>query len=78
VVNKNPDAHYLIETRPEFTTYENFLGSDYLLDALGYNADKTIKRLGDAFFENMLIRDALVKETNSRYLSDGRITRATH
>jgi filamentous hemagglutinin len=70
VVSKNPGSKYLIETRPEFTLYENFLGSDYLLERLGYNADQTIKRLGDAFFENMLIRDALIKETNSRYLGD--------
>ncbi|MBK8188087.1 MAG: hemagglutinin repeat-containing protein [Cellvibrio sp.] len=69
-LHKNPDSKYLIETRPEFTLYENFLSSDYLLDALGYNADQTIKRLGDAFFENMLIRDALIKETNSRYIGD--------
>ena len=70
VVSKNPESKYLIETRPEFITYEKFLGSDYLLEALGYDADKTIKRLGDAFFENMLMRDALIKETNSRYIGD--------
>jgi len=70
VLSQNPNSKYLIETRPEFTLYENFLGSDYLLNALGYDVDKTIKRLGDAFFENQLIRDALIKQTNSRYIGD--------
>ncbi len=69
-LHKNPDSNYLIETRPEFTEYGRFLGSEYLLGKLGYDADKTIKRLGDAFFENQLIRDALIKETNSRYIGD--------
>ena len=70
VVSQNPDSDFLIETRPEFTEYGKFLGSDYLLDALGYNADQTIKRLGDAFFENQLIRDALIRETNSTSVAD--------
>lgn len=69
-LRQNPDSNYLIETRPEFTEYGSFLGSEYLLGKLGYDADKTIKRLGDAFFENQLIRDALIKETNSRYIGD--------
>ena len=70
VENKTPNSNVLIETRPEFTEYSNFLGSDYLLDAIGYNPDKTIKRLGDAFFENQLIRDALVRQTNTRFVGD--------
>ncbi|MDO8342614.1 MAG: hemagglutinin repeat-containing protein [Cellvibrio sp.] len=70
VENKAPGSNVLIETRPEFTEYSNFLGSDYLLDAIGYNPDKTIKRLGDAFFENQLIRDALVRQTNTRFVGN--------
>src|SRR5690606_28388978 len=44
VVNPDPDSNYLIEARPEYTEYTNFLGSDYLLGQLGYDPDKTIKR----------------------------------
>ena len=70
VVNKNHDSQFLIETRPEFTAFETFVGSDYLLGALGYDADKTIKRLADAFLENQIIRAALIKETNSAFIGD--------
>lgn len=68
VLAKSPDSRYLIETRPEFTDYQLFLGSDYLLEALGYDPDNTMQRLGDAFFENALIRDALMTQAGSRYL----------
>jgi filamentous hemagglutinin len=70
VYNTAPNSNYLIEARPEFTDYAKFLGSDYLLNALGYNPDKTIKRLGDAFYENQLIRDALRSQTNTRFLGN--------
>ncbi|WP_339896589.1 hemagglutinin repeat-containing protein [uncultured Gilvimarinus sp.] len=68
VENTAPEGQYLVETRPEYTEYGNFLGSDYLLDAIGYNPDKTHKRLGDAFYENQIIRDALMDQATTRYL----------
>lgn len=64
VENIAPEAQYLVETRPEYTEYGNFLGSDYLLDAIGYNPDKTQKRLGDAFYETQLVNQALVGQAN--------------
>jgi len=70
VYNTAPDSKYLIETRPEFTDYTKFLGSDYLLQALGYDPEKTLKRLGDAFYENQLIRDALRSQANTRFLGN--------
>ncbi len=70
VVNQSPSATYLIETRPEFTQLGNFLGSDYLLNALGYDPNKSIKRLGDAFYEDQLVRDALISQANTRYVDD--------
>jgi len=50
--------------------YTKFLGSDYLLQALGYDPEKTLKRLGDAFYENQLIRDALRSQANTRFLGN--------
>ena len=39
---------YLIETDPRFTSYGNFIGSDFLTSRLGWNGEGTLKRLGDA------------------------------
>ncbi|WP_049721647.1 hemagglutinin repeat-containing protein [Gilvimarinus polysaccharolyticus] len=64
VEDTSPEGQYLVETRPEYTEYGNFLGSDYLLSAIGYNPDKTHKRLGDAFYETQLVSQALVDQAN--------------
>ena len=59
---------YLIETHPALTRLKRFLNSDYLLDKLGYDIDRTQKRLGDGFYEQRLIREALVARTGQRFL----------
>ncbi len=59
---------YLIETHPALTHLKRFLNSDYLLDRLGYDIDRTQKRLGDGFYEQRLIREALVARTGQRFL----------
>ncbi|WP_020210961.1 hemagglutinin repeat-containing protein [Gilvimarinus chinensis] len=71
VENTTPEGQYLVETRPEYTEYGNFLGSDYLLNAIGYNPDKTQKRLGDAFYETQLVNQALVGQANLSFGADG-------
>ncbi|WP_343575839.1 filamentous hemagglutinin N-terminal domain-containing protein [Pseudomonas sp.] len=63
---------YLIETNPELTSLKSFLGSDYLLGQLGYDPDKSQKRLGDGLYEQRLIRDAVVARTGQRYI-DGMV-----
>lgn len=64
------DSHnYLIETNPAFASLKNFLSSDYMLGQLGYDADVTQKRLGDGFYEQRLIREAIVDRTGQRYLA---------
>ncbi|WP_447754793.1 two-partner secretion domain-containing protein [Pseudomonas nicosulfuronedens] len=60
---------YLIETNPELTSLKSFLSSDYLLGLLGYDPDKSQKRLGDGLYEQRLIRDAVVARTGQRYLA---------
>ncbi|MCJ1884706.1 filamentous hemagglutinin N-terminal domain-containing protein [Pseudomonas sp. LA21] len=60
---------YLIETNPELTSLKSFLSSDYLLGLLGYDPDKSQKRLGDGLYEQRLIRDAVVARTGQRYIN---------
>jgi filamentous hemagglutinin len=60
---------YLVETDPRFASYGGFLGSDYLLDRLGLEGDRTLKRLGDAFYETQLVMDQITSLTGRRYLS---------
>ncbi|MDM0030084.1 hemagglutinin repeat-containing protein [Variovorax saccharolyticus] len=60
---------FLIETDPRFANYRNWLGSDYLLNALGYDPNSVQKRLGDGFYEQKLIREQVAQLTGYRYLS---------
>lgn len=68
VTNDAPNHPYLVETNPEFTQYLNFISSDYFLDKLGLDPEKTATRLGDGFYETRLIRDAVFASTGRRYL----------
>ncbi|MDC0598435.1 hemagglutinin repeat-containing protein [Gammaproteobacteria bacterium] len=68
VTRPNPSALYLVETNPLFTGYTNFIGSDYFLNQLTIDPEITSKRLGDAFYENRLMREAIFSTTGQRYL----------
>ncbi|MCL2656988.1 MAG: filamentous hemagglutinin N-terminal domain-containing protein, partial [Betaproteobacteria bacterium] len=59
---------YLIETDPRFAGYREWLGSDYMLTALGYDPALTQKRLGDGFYEQKLVRDQVAQLTGRRFL----------
>ncbi|MDD0976807.1 filamentous hemagglutinin N-terminal domain-containing protein [Pseudomonas fontis] len=59
---------YLIETNPVLTDLKSFMSSDYLLGNLGYDPDKSWKRLGDGFYEQRLIQDAVVARTGQRFI----------
>ncbi|MGJ4748780.1 hypothetical protein ACQV5M_20635, partial [Leptospira sp. SA-E8] len=63
-----PGSTYLIETDPTFTRYREWLGSDYLLEAMGADPSTTQKRLGDGFYEQRLIREQVMELTGQRYL----------
>ena len=66
---------YLIETNPALTNLKQFMGSDYLLAKLGYEPDQSQKRLGDGFYEQRLIQQALTARTGQRFI-DGRTSDA--
>ncbi|WP_169152506.1 filamentous hemagglutinin N-terminal domain-containing protein [Azoarcus sp. TTM-91] len=59
---------YLIETNPALTSLSSFLSSDYLLGLLGYDTDDAQRRLGDGFYEQKLIQQAVLARTGQRYL----------
>ncbi|OAI92690.1 hemagglutinin repeat-containing protein [Pseudomonas putida] len=60
---------YLVETNPVLTELKQFMSSDYLLAGLGYNPDDSAKRLGDGFYEQHLIQQAIVAGTGQRFLA---------
>ncbi|WP_435896832.1 hemagglutinin repeat-containing protein, partial [Variovorax paradoxus] len=59
---------YLIETDPRFTNKRMWLSSDYLLNNLGQDPNNILKRLGDGFYEQKLIREQVAQLTGYRYL----------
>ncbi|KAB7613724.1 filamentous hemagglutinin N-terminal domain-containing protein [Amylibacter sp. SFDW26] len=68
----DPEAPFLIETRPEFIQPGQFLGSDYFLDRVGgYGPDITLRRFGDAYIEGRLIREQLFALTGHRNITAG-------
>ena len=66
----NPGAHYLIETNPRFANRDQWLSSDYLLGALGKDPSTVQKRLGDASYEQKLIREQVAQLTGRQFLGD--------
>ena len=66
-VKSNPQK-YLIETNPVLTDLKQFMSSDYLLAGLGYNPDASAKRLGDGFYEQKLIQQAVTARTGQRFI----------
>jgi filamentous hemagglutinin len=60
---------YLVETDPRFTDQKKWLGSDYMMDAFTRNTDNVLKRLGDGYYEQRLIREQVIALTGQRYLN---------
>ncbi|PIT20303.1 hemagglutinin repeat-containing protein, partial [Snodgrassella communis] len=65
----NPNNNgYLVETDPAFTNLKKWLGSDYMLSALGQDPNKMQKRLGDGYYEQRLINEQIARLTGFRHL----------
>ncbi|MDJ3787652.1 hemagglutinin repeat-containing protein, partial [Salmonella enterica] len=75
---KEPGAHYLVESNPLFTGINvtppsdiylaggNVIhGSDYLAEKLGYTPDQLGLRLGDASYENYLVKQQVIAQTGN-------------
>ncbi|PIT20846.1 hypothetical protein BGI36_07700, partial [Snodgrassella communis] len=66
----NPNnSGYLVETDPAFTNKHKWLGSDYMLSALGQDPNKMQKRLGDGYYEQRLINEQIANLTGFRRLN---------
>ena len=68
-LNANIHHPYLIETNPSFADLGKFLSSDYMFGLLGIGTDQMQKRLGDGFYEQKLVRDAVISRTGQRFLA---------
>lgn len=67
-LHPEPASKYLVETDKRFTDYKTFLSSDYLLTQVGYDPAKALKRLGDGFYEQQLVRDQIEAKTGQLFL----------
>jgi len=69
-ITTSPTSAYLVETDPRFANYRQWLGSDYLLNALSIDPNTVQKRLGDGFYEQKLIREQIALLTGRRFTGD--------
>jgi filamentous hemagglutinin family protein len=65
-----PGIGYLVETDPRFTQYQSWLSSDFMLQQLNNDPAKTLKRLGDGFYEQKLVADQIMLATGFRFVGD--------
>ncbi|HGY4935843.1 TPA: hemagglutinin repeat-containing protein [Klebsiella aerogenes] len=65
-IDPQAKAGYLVETDPRFTNGKAWLASDYMQNQLGI--DQAMKRLGDGYYEQRLVREQIVKLSGGRYL----------
>ncbi|EPY4977061.1 hemagglutinin repeat-containing protein [Klebsiella quasipneumoniae] len=65
-IDPQAKAGYLVETDPRFTNGKAWLASDYMQNQLG--VDQAMKRLGDGYYEQRLVREQIVKLSGGRYL----------
>ncbi len=63
-----PNAPYLIETNPAFTSQKSFISSDYYLNQLGLNPQNVEKRLGDGLYEQQLVQNQITSLTGKAVL----------
>nr|WP_285230668.1 hemagglutinin repeat-containing protein [Stenotrophomonas sp. ISL-67] len=67
--NVRPNTgNFLIETDPRFADHRTWLSSDYLLAQMGFSPDAIMKRLGDGYYEQKLIREQIGELTGRRFL----------
>ncbi len=70
VLSPDPKGKYLIETNPALTNMGLFLGSDYFMERVGFNPEKDVKFLGDAFYDTRMISQSIFEQTGQHYLNN--------
>ncbi|GLI54981.1 hypothetical protein PM10SUCC1_04960 [Propionigenium maris DSM 9537] len=56
----------LIETNIDFINDENYYGSGYVFEKLGDDSEDDFRRLGDNYYETMLVNEMYLKATGGR------------
>ncbi|MGV2051335.1 hemagglutinin repeat-containing protein [Agrobacterium sp. 22-209-1] len=69
-----PGHSFLYETRAAFLDVSKFYGSSYFLGRIGYQPDRQIQFLGDAYFENQYIEQQIRLATGSGFTGQDSIT----
>jgi filamentous hemagglutinin len=64
-----PNQNFLIATDPRFTQQRAWLSSDHLLNQLAHDPQATLKRVGDGFYEQRLMREQVAELTGRRFLA---------
>ncbi|PRM08165.1 Adenosine monophosphate-protein transferase and cysteine protease IbpA precursor [Haemophilus influenzae] len=67
----NPEAtnRPLIETDPQFTDRKQWLSGDYMFKALRRDPQNILRRLGDGYYEQRLVRDQVNQLTGRMFLT---------
>ncbi len=71
-IKTDPVSPYVVETDPAFTNYRNFVSSDYFYQQLQLDPDRTLRRLGDGYYEQRLVQDQIRALTGQAFLGDHR------
>jgi len=69
-VRPDSTSPYLVETDPRFTNKKQWLSSDYMMNAFTTDPNNVLKRLGDGYYEQRLIREQVIALSGSRYLGN--------
>jgi len=67
--NYDPTSQYLVESRAFLTDYRQWLSSDFMLARLNSDPQMMLKRLGDGYVEQGLVREQIAALTGLRFLA---------
>lgn len=68
-LHTEPTSRYLIETDSRFANLGNFVSSDYMLNQLSIDPEKTMKLVGDGFYQQKLVREQITQLTGREMLT---------
>lgn len=68
LASADPKPTFLYETRADFINVNDYYGSDYFVSKLAVTPETISTRLGDAYFDTTLVREAIMRETGRRFL----------
>ena len=71
-INPNVDSHFITETDPDPTNENRWLSSDYMLKALRNDPQNMLKRLGDGYYEQRLVREQMNRLTGRHFSGNNR------